>query len=186
MIITVARADNHYNYYNSLCRYEAFMAWGIGLRHLKMLAENSLIYSGIPSADKEDAIENMWRPLWDQYIVDMKDEACGAELDQDEPLFSRILPRVGPAEITTNVHVFGRHFESAICRNVTCMFGTEISASAVYQTNQHILCEAPSLSEDVLEHLRNPLTVPVYVSLGGDFLDTGETFTYHPGIIPTK
>ena len=167
-------------------RYEAFMAWGLDLRHLKMLAENSLTYSGIPTAEKEAAIEGKWRPLWDEYIVNMRTEACAAELNLVEPVFSRILPRVGPADVPVNVHVFGRHFERAVCQPVRCMFGTILSPSAQYKTNQHIVCEAPVLPEAIRNHLASPIPVAVFVELEGDgnFIDTGETFTYHPSIVP--
>ena len=158
------------------------MAWGIDLRHLKMLAENSLKYSGMSSDKKQDVIDTMWRPQWDLYIDAIKEEACETDLTQDSPIFNRILPRVGPAESTTNVHVFGRHFEQAICKNIICMFGSTVASFATYKTNQHITCEAPALPEAVYAKLNSPIAVPVSVSLGGAFYDTGETFTYYPGL----
>jgi len=159
--------------------YEAFMSWGLELRDLRTFAVNSLNYSGLSEANKTDAIQNKWKPMWDKFIVDLNEEACTrdftgqAAAENRTVSFARILPREGARIGTTKVHVFGRNFELGICKSISCRFGTQISPAAAYVSNQHILCEAPDFG-DQLER-----TVSVFVALdGNNFVSTGFNFSY--------
>ena len=153
--------------------YDVFMAWGLDLADLKTLAINSLNYSAMSVAQKQVAIEQKWQPMWNRYIAATKSVACSRQYTETPPIFARLLPRAGAISGTTKVHVFGRHFQSAICKNLLCKFGAIISTSAHYVSNTHIICLAPDTSGT------NPGTVSVTVALdGSNFFTTGLNFTY--------
>ena len=162
--------------------YQAFMGWGLNLGDLKQLALNSLNYSGMTDLEKQDAIHNKWTPMWDSYITAIKTQACArnytleAQNENRAVTFYRVLPRDGAISGTTKVHVFGRNFERAVCKTPQCQFGSHAASTALYISNQHIVCEAPDCG-GCQEN-----TVPVSISLdGGAFVYTGLNFTYkHP------
>ena len=166
--------------------YMIFMAWGLDLQDLRTLALNSFYYSAMSEDERKEAIEEKWKPLWERYIMKTHEMACNADLDKERPTFSRILPRSGAKSGSTKVHIYGRHFEQAICKEdkLTCIFGDTESGATQYLTNQHIICEAPErftylqtlFTND--QHLSAPLTVSVKVRFDDTVFDTGETFTY--------
>ena len=150
------------------------MGWGLDLADLRAFALNSLRHSGMTDDQKADAIENKWQPKWDEYIQQKKEHACGLDLEPDDVTFARLFPREGALRGMTNVHVFGRHFEGAICREVRCKFGDFAATAGHYVSQNHLLCSAPDPEVD------EELVVDVEVSLdGGDtFLPLNQTFTY--------
>jgi adenosine deaminase CECR1 len=154
--------------------YDVFMSWGLDLKDLRQLALNSLTQSAMNDTEKDDAINNKWQPLWIKYIEDTKTEACAADLATETPTFARLLPRYGPQTGNNVVHVFGRHFEWGICKDIKCFFGGVESTAAQYITNQHIACTAPGSAD--------PSTVSVSVSFDGVEFDTEETYEYRADI----
>ena len=151
--------------------YQAYMGWGLDLADLKQLALNSLRYSSMTETQKDDAINNKWLPRWKQYIQEKKIIACATSFSVDEPHFGMIFPKYGAHEGTTQVHIFGRHFERAICNKVKCRFGEKDSVQARYVTQNHLICEAP---EPDMED-KKEVSVAVQVSLDG-----GVTYYDHP------
>lgn len=156
--------------------YAAYVGWGLNLADLKKLALNSLQYSGMTDYEKQDAIENHWKPSWNEYILDMKKSACDrnfAEEYKSEERFAKfneVLPKSGPAG--TKVHVFGRNFEVSICKKISCKFG-DIVSDATYLSNQHLLCRAPECPDC------QTLLLPISISLDGTiFQNTTFNFTY--------
>ena len=137
------------------------------------------------------------------------EEACSADFTDYEPLIGMVLPREGANTGTTPVHIYGRNFTRAICREFRCKFGDIESPRAMYISNNHIICEAPDISEYIqnlkvkasqndpfqaliqLESISKALvshtTVPIMVDFGdGNFTDIGKNFTYkYEPIIPT-
>ncbi len=147
-------------------------------------------------ADKDYAINKKWFPAWNSFINDVYDEACDAELKQSEPHFASVLPTVCATTATTKVHIFGRHFERAICREVTCYFGDVKSPSSRYISNVHILCEAPGAStmrhklyegdDDYLifDSKTDEIMVEMKINLGDSILrEVGQNFTYKYAVL---
>ncbi len=170
--------------------YEIYLAWGLDLGDLRTIARNSLDYSGMSDIDKDYAINNKWLPAWNSFINDIYDEACDAELKHLEPLFASVLPTLGATTGTTKVHIFGRHFERAICQDVTCHFGNVKSSSSKYISNIHILCEAPDVStmrhklyagdDDIIfDSKTGDILVEIKINLGDNIIrEVGQNFTY--------
>jgi adenosine deaminase CECR1 len=153
--------------------YEAFMAWGLTLKDLKKLSINALDYSAMNDDDKELAFDK-WTPLWNGYISSTKLEACNITIATTVPtVINRILPRAGAVTGTTNVHVFGRHFERAICETVTCKFGQLAASVAYYVSNTQLICISPPGNGTEVN-----VNVSVSLDSGITYIDTGETFTY--------
>lgn len=179
-----------YNYF-SIDWYEIFMAWGLTLADLKQLALNSFTYSSMDADDRTEALA-LWSPEWNKYIADLKQEACSTTFSST-PYFSRIMPTVGASTGPTDVHVYGRNFEKAICKNITCKFGELQSTEVTYLSNYHITCKAPEVST-VLEVLQadmyaglpagmkyqrdGEIVVQVTVDLGDNVAHTVGNFTY--------
>jgi adenosine deaminase CECR1 len=162
--------------------YEVYNAWGLDLSDLKKLAQNSLQYSTMTDSDKTAAIEGKWRPLWNQYIADMKTEACERDFTSTAGAvkFGRILPREGANNGVTKVHVYGRNFEPAICKQPMCRFGSAETAATLIDTT-HLVCKSPKPADTSLR------TVAVSVALDGvNFVATGESFTYKYSMITRK
>lgn len=154
--------------------YMAFMAWGLNLLDLKQLAVNSLQYSAMNNTDKQQAIQQKWRPAWSKFITDMKSEACTERrFSSSVPTFLKIFP-AGSNNITTTVQVYGRHFESAICETIICKFG-DLRRNGKYIRNNLILCEA-----SVSVPPKRPQIVPFSISLdsGDHFYNTSLHFSF--------
>jgi hypothetical protein len=126
-------------------------------------------------------IEEKWRPLWNQYISNVYDEACSATLDTVTPTFARILPRTGPVNRQVRVQVFGKNFERGICNegNIKCRFGVHESVGAEYVTNQEVVCIVPKLNRWLVD---DGETVAVSITFDGtEYFDTGEEYTFYHG-----
>ena len=154
--------------------YEVYMAWGVDLADLKQLAINSLNYSSLTGDEKTTAINVKWQRKWDAYIQSVMSEACSTNLEQHTPSFASILPSSGSLDGGTPIHIYGRHFERAICKGVVCRFGDDILVPGEYLSNQHITCVSPPNPSRV------PLQLPLFVSLnnGTTFIDTNMTYSY--------
>lgn len=121
-----------------------------------------------------------------------------------------ILPVEGANTGTTPVHIYGRNFTGAICKELRCKFGELESAMVMYVSNNHIICEAPDISESVLRMKQEALesadpiralkqmeilskalvadiSVPILVDFGdGNYNELGVNFTYkHDLLVPT-
>ncbi|KAK2148037.1 hypothetical protein LSH36_519g01009 [Paralvinella palmiformis] len=152
--------------------YEVFMGWGLGLRQLKKLAQNALDFSTMTDDQKREAYEK-WTPYWDAYIANISAEACRAPLNASQPLFYRLIPKEGALVEETAVHVYGRHFERAVCRSVRCRFGAVESSVTRYVSSTHVMCTSPPGNG-------SEFSVAVTISLDGGltYFDTGKAFTY--------
>ena len=113
-----------------------------------------------------------------------------------------VLPKEGANSGTTPVHIYGRNFTRAICGELKCKFGEIESPRALYISNNHIICEAPDISqyiknqkakafedgnhiqaviqlEAISQALISHTTVPIMVDFGdGNYTDIGKNFTY--------
>ena len=122
-----------------------------------------------------------------------------------------VLPREGANTGTTPVHIYGRNFTRAVCKELRCKFGDIDSPRAMYISNNHVICEAPDISEyvqklqnealkeadpikalveleAVSKALVNHTTVPIMIDFGdGNFNDIDKTFTYkYETFVPTS
>ena len=151
--------------------YEAFLGWGLDLIDLRNLAENSLKYSAMEGSELDSAMAK-WQQSYNLYVSNVSQEACARNYEENDPFFGDILPQEGQTFSAVNVHVFGRHFESAICAEVVCRFGDFITYDTLYISNNHVVCVSPALSPD-------DTSFPLFVSLdsGETFFDTGRNFT---------
>lgn len=161
--------------------HQVFMAWGLTLSDLKTLAYNSLIYSGMTSAEQQPAIQK-WTGQWSLFISNMRAQACSYDYTNTTAKFGRIFPLQGSKTAPTNVTVYGRNFERAICQRVVCKFGEVVSTLSVYVSNYKIICQAAPPSGSPA----NNVTVPVSVSLDGgtSYTEVGN-FTFHYDTVPT-
>jgi adenosine deaminase CECR1 len=151
--------------------YEAFMGWGLSLRQLKKLSQNTITYSTMDASEKQEAFAK-WTPYWNAYIANITAEACNADLDTS-PEFQHIIPRDGALTGSTQVHIFGRNFQSAVCSTIRCKFGDIESGSTYYISMSHLICSSPPGSGS--EQLVN---VSISLDNGATYLETGKTFTY--------
>jgi adenosine deaminase CECR1 len=147
--------------------YQAYMAWGLDLADLKTLAYNSLMYSGLTSDEKTDAV-NKWKLQWGNFTATVKAKACSTNFKADNTnvTFGKIFPRqVTDHQPINNITVYGRNFHTAICQKVVCKFNDVISEYARYITNFKLVCQLPP-------RVSGDTNVTVHVSLDG-----GQTFT---------
>ena len=151
--------------------YEAFMGWGVDLADLKQFGNNSIQYSTMTQTQRAIAFAK-WYTAWAKFVTMMKHEACNANLTMETPEIHRIYPREGSATNETKVKVFGRYFQSGICNDIVCRFGS-VSSKGKYVYNSMITCNAPPTNAKFA-------TVPFSLSLNGgrDFIKTNETFSY--------
>ena len=152
--------------------YNAFMAWGLDLSDMKLLATNSLKYSSMTESQKTDAMERKWLPLWNRYIEDIKKEACARNFTST-PSFANIHPKFGARQSKTLVNIYGNNFERGICKKIQCKFGDHVT-DGWYLSNQLVQCVSHDRGND-----RSTETVDVSVSFDGQkFYSTGSSFTY--------
>ncbi|ESO01158.1 hypothetical protein HELRODRAFT_82370 [Helobdella robusta] len=127
--------------------YVAYVGWGLELGDLKKIALNSLVYNGLTDAERNVAIEQKWRPSWNEYITKMKNIACARDFAAEAAKenrtvkFVQLLPTEGYE--SGNVHVYGRNFEVAICKVPKCRFESIGDVNAIYISDRHIVCPAP-------------------------------------------
>ena len=74
--------------------YMAFMAWGLNLADLKVIANNSLIYSTVPDEVKTEGFIKFNRE-WTSYIDMMYAKACQDNYNQSGMVFNELLPDYG-------------------------------------------------------------------------------------------
>ena len=164
--------------------YAAYISWGLNVGDLKQLALNSLNYSAMNDSEKNNAINNYWRPSWNEYITKMKNLACSRNFTAEalneyrSVTFSQVLPKNGTAG--TKIHIFGRNFEVAICEKPKCKFGDSV-VEAVYLSNRHLMCTVPTCPNC------NSAGVPVSVALDGtNYEDLKVSFAHEQDPLPSS
>lgn len=155
--------------------YEAFMAWGLRLSHMRSLALNSLHFSTMSVSEKAVAVDK-YKKSWDKYITEMAKEACGKKFSGPEANVYSIFPTEGSVHSSTSVKVFGRHFQVAICQNIICRFGNAESTGR-YVYNSMIICDAPANGG-----VKSTVNFSISLNSGRSFIASNNfTFSYlHP------
>jgi len=146
--------------------FQAYVAWSLNLADLKQISQNSLIYSGLTPAELQYGLTK-WQEQWQLFVGKIKTQACSSDLTANAPIFGKVFPQTVPLDRQTNVTVYGRNFERAICKGVVCKFGNQPAAKSIYVTNFKIVCVSP---------LPNTVSAPSTVALTVS-LDGGNTFT---------
>lgn len=154
--------------------YEAFMSWGLTLADLRHLALNSLQYSSLSSSEKIAAIQK-WNKLYNDFIINTKGSACSESFQNTVPQVFRIFPHEGHVTGGTNIQVFGRNFQVAICQQIICRFGNIITKGR-YVYNNRIVCKSPNQPQTTNGVTSNH--VPFSVSLDGGHTFLSKTFTF--------
>ncbi|KAK3086871.1 hypothetical protein FSP39_024690 [Pinctada imbricata] len=156
--------------------YEAFMGWGINLADLRQLANNSLAFSSLDDTKKRLALTK-WKILWQEYIRDMKSEACAMNVIED-PLIESIYPSEVTHVQETTIRVFGRRFQRAVCNVVICSFGSAQSIGT-YVYNSLITCPLPNLNSSPTALRDEQFKFSISFDGGKSFISTSMNLTYH-------
>ncbi|XP_076075841.1 uncharacterized protein LOC143046567, partial [Mytilus galloprovincialis] len=154
--------------------YEAFKSWGLTLADLRHLALNSLQYSSLSSSEKIAAIQK-WNILYNDFIINTKGSACSESFQNTVPQVFRIFPQEGHVTGGTNIQVFGRNFQVAICQKIICRFGNIITKGR-YVYNNRIVCKSPNQPQTTNGVTTNH--VPFSFSLDGGHTFLSKTFTF--------
>ncbi len=123
--------------------YLAYMAWGLDLYDLKVIANNSLKYSLIPDAKKTEGY-GKFQVEWNNFIDEIFESVCEATSQfQNENLnVSDLLPPYGPSDAQTDITIYGYGFDFALCREIYCLFNN-VLVDAVMTNLDQIRCLTP-------------------------------------------
>ena len=120
-----------------------FMAWGLSLYDMKQMANNSLTYTALTDTEKRNALAS-WTTEWNHFINQFFLIICSGVMNEVTPSFNKVFPGAAPLHSQVNVHIYGRHFERAICNDIVCKFGRRGSFSGKYVSYSHIICTIPT------------------------------------------
>lgn len=153
--------------------YLAYMAWGLNLYDLKVIANNSIKYSSIPYEIKQVGYQK-FETEWNNFIDEIYSSAClRARLIPlfMKPNISNILPSFGPSNKQVELNIYGIGFEKAICQNISCLFN-DFKTEAYMDGIGEIKCFTPILS------LSFSKTIEVQIQIGYEIYQTGFSFTF--------
>ncbi|RMZ99767.1 adenosine deaminase CECR1, partial [Brachionus plicatilis] len=109
--------------------YLAYMAWGLDLYDLKIIANNSIKYSSIPHELKKIGYEKFEKE-WVNFIDEAYQDVCLKRDSYSQVNVSNLLPTFGPASKQVELSIFGIGFEKAICQKIACLFN-DIKTEAI-------------------------------------------------------
>ncbi|CAF0983957.1 unnamed protein product, partial [Brachionus calyciflorus] len=159
--------------------YLAYMAWGLDLYDLKIIASNSIRYSLITNESKIIGFEK-FNKLWDNFIDKTYENACLAKNNLTPVNVSNLLPSYGPVDKEVELSIFGLGFEKALCQNVSCLFNNVKTIGQMISINE-IRCKTPvnySIMGDKAEK------VNVSLQFGDQVFSTPFTYTFVAYSIP--
>jgi adenosine deaminase CECR1 len=150
--------------------WEAYMAWGLGLRGLKKLARNSLQYSMLIGQERAEQLSS-WETQWHAWVDEMQVKACEMNISAVSPFETLLSPACGPR--TGGYHVILPSTrvtrQLTLCSQFQCNFGTVSTSGQVLFANQ-IKCYVPA-------HAKSG-NVPISVTYDGVKFDLGIDFQY--------
>lgn len=131
--------------------YLSYMAWGLNLADMKQIALNSITYSTLP----DDMIQlgyTKFNKKWDEFISNTYEKNVCGEQRVTKFNTTDILPSYAPFNRTTKVIVFGEGFDTALCKELTCVFG-DVSVPARMERLREIMCMTPTSfkANDIVE-----------------------------------
>ncbi|CAF1018353.1 unnamed protein product, partial [Brachionus calyciflorus] len=159
--------------------YLAYMAWGLDLYDLKIIASNSIRYSLITNESKMIGFEK-FNKLWDNFIDITYENVCLTKNNSIPVNVSNLLPSYGPVDKEVELSIFGLGFERALCQNVFCLFNNVKTIGQMVSINE-IRCKTPekyTIKDDKAEK------VNVNLQFGDQVFSTPFTYTFVAYSIP--
>jgi hypothetical protein len=127
--------------------YLAYMAWGLDLYDLRVIANNSIQYSLSSAATKLEGYAK-FNLEWRDFIETAYARICGslspldANVDDRQLNVSDLLPSYGPSDTATEITIYGYGFEIALCEEIYCNF-EDVQVEAVLAGLGQIRCSTP-------------------------------------------
>lgn len=144
------------------------MSWGLNLADLKQIAMNSVKYSSSPAKIKQEGMVK-FQQAWNKYIDETYSKVCRSGFVSTFNV-SNILPAYGPTNFSANVSIYGYGFESLLCKNINCVFGTYKTVGKLVHINE-IVCPTPKISS-------NDLSVQVQIEADNKMIPTYLNYTF--------
>lgn len=136
-----------YNYL-TVDYYLVYMAWGLDLYDLKVIANNSIKYSIIPESRQLEGYKK-FQAEWNEFIFSIYDEICTdrdlLNLADNGLNTTDLLPAYGPSNQSIQITLYGYDFDSiALCKkDIQCLFDDVSSQGFLAELNQ-IKCVTPA------------------------------------------
>ncbi len=148
--IVVAGDDPGSFGYNDLTvdYYMIYMAWGLDLYDLKVIANNSIKYSMIPEELRIQGFlkfEQEWNDFIDSMYANscfMSDENQEKQNDDSNVNVTDILPPYGPNDKSIELTLYGYGLDKAICKDIFCLFN-DVKTKAIQSNIDQIRCKTP-------------------------------------------
>ena len=152
--------------------YLAYMAWGIDVHDLRVLANNSIKYSMASDEIKLEGLRK-FENEWSMFVNRMSSEIC--ESGKQRPFeieITGVLPSYGPCNQSNRLAIFGRGFDSLLCKNIQCLFNKKFRTRAKLIKLNRIECRTPKN-----EFLPNQ-TANVWLQIDQNLFPTEFKFTF--------
>lgn len=122
----------------------AFMSWGLDLYDLKVIANNSIQYSLIDEETKKIGYKK-FDLTWNKFIDEVYHQVCLKSENYIQVTISNILPTFSQSFKQIEISVFGKGFETAVCKKVWCLFRS-VRTEAYLSGISLIKCRNPVLN----------------------------------------
>ena len=155
--------------------YLAFTAWGLRLSDLKVIANNSIVYSSMTPEMKQVGLD-MFKQTWITYINATYDRICSTNRTTNKNMtqFSNVMPSYGPIEVATMLNIYGKGFENLLCDRISCLFDGRAETTGTLVSMGEIQCQTPIGVFDE----NQTVNVSIQVNGGEWVLDTGYGFKF--------
>lgn len=122
--------------------YLAFMSWGLNLYDFREIANNSIRYSSLNTADKINGY-NKFDALWFQFINSTYDNIClNSSIFQNDISVTNVYPYYGPVDKSIDILIYGYGFEITLCKSVVCYFDN-IQTNGYLDSLNELICPTP-------------------------------------------
>ena len=156
--------------------YLAYMAWGLDLYDLKVIANNSIKYSSIPQEIKQIGYKK-FEDQWNKFIDDAFQFVC-SKRDKNSPFnVSNLFPAFGPANKQVELRIFGLGFERAICEKIWCLFN-DLKVNAKMIGIGEFKCLTPIVSINISEKIE------LKILIGDSIYRTNFSYTFLKDNVP--
>ena len=124
--------------------YMAFMSWGINLYDLREIANNSIKYSSITEATRQEGFAK-FTAQWSKFVDHMYGHICNNAIissNQNQINITNFFPSYGPNDASIDMVVYGSGFENFLCKELTCYFN-EVETRGVLNKFNELVCATP-------------------------------------------
>jgi hypothetical protein len=157
--------------------YMIYMAWGLDLYDLKLLANNSIKYS-LAGEDVRHVGFIKFTRAWNAFIDSVHSSVCNDYTTRTITIsqlnVTDMMPAYGPNDISINVTLYGYGFEVAFCRQIKCRFGSVETSGFLHKYGQ-IRCATP------VDGFEADEVADVAVQLDSVVLNTGFKYKFVDG-----